>query len=240
LLKVVGIVQARMGSERLPGKSLALIEGRPMLEYVLRRVMGSKRISESWLATTALPEDDPLCLVAERLGLPCYRGSEENVLARYYETALIARAEIVVRLTADNPLIDPEFVDWVIEEFFSSHPSVDYIDTVVSNTFPYGLAVEVFSFDALKKAWLESTEDFDKEHVTAFIRKNSERFRQKHLVSTENNSDLRWTVDNLQDLEKMRLIYSEFGLDHRMTSHKKIIARLRSLPLSLNKGVGRV
>jgi spore coat polysaccharide biosynthesis protein SpsF len=228
-----------MGSSRLPNKVLAMIAGRPMLEHIIHRVRNSMLISELLVATTRLPEDDAVESLATDLGILCYRGSEQNVLDRYYQAAKQMKAEVVVRLTGDNPLVDGNFVDWVIEEYLMSNPPCEYIDTISSKSFPVGLSVEVFSFQALEVAWQQCSEPADREHVTPFIRANPQRFATRQLLSLENNSDLRWTVDTSEDLQVICSLYETLNLDNRTMPYQEIVAYVRAHPKLVGKG-GRI
>ncbi len=146
---VIGIVQARMGSFRLPGKSLAPLLGRPMLQVLMERVRPAQIVDHWIIATTQLAADDCIAELSRQLGIECFRGSENDCLDRYYQAALQANAHTVVRLTGDNPLMDGSFVDWSVSQFLNADPPLDYTESSTSKTFPLGLSLEVFSFDAL-------------------------------------------------------------------------------------------
>lgn len=209
--KIAGIVQARMGSSRLLGKSLALLLGRPMLQVLMERVLPAKRVDDWVIATTQLPLDDPIEELTQRIRLKCFRGSENDCLDRYYQAARQVQADIVLRLTADNPLMDAAFVDWSIEQFLESHPPVDYMDSTTSKTFPLGLSLEVFSFEALEIAWKEDPSPQTREHVSPFIYQHPRRFRLGALRGQHNYSHMRWTVDAAEDLEFVRTVFENFG-----------------------------
>jgi spore coat polysaccharide biosynthesis protein SpsF len=202
-----------MGSTRLPGKALADLGGQPMLARIVKRVAPARCLDQLVVATTRLPKDDPIESLARDLGVPCFRGEEQDCLDRYYQAATQHRADIVVRLTGDNPLVDHHFVDWVIGQYAASEPACDYADTSRSRTFPVGLSVEVFAFEALEAAWEADADPQHREHVTPFIYAHPERFRLLHLASPHNYSHLRWTVDTPQDLELVRRIYGQFEDD---------------------------
>jgi len=205
--RVVAIIQARMGSTRLPGKVLATILGEPMLALLIRRLQPSHFVHRFVVATTLRPEDAQIERLAGDLGIERFRGSEVDCLDRYYQAASVFNAAVVVRLTADNPLVDAAFVDWVLEEFSPARPQYDYVDSGHSRTFPLGLAVEAFTFEALATAWQGDCSPQWREHVTPFIYRHPERFRIKHLASPDYYSHLRWTVDTPEDLAFMRRIY---------------------------------
>lgn len=210
--RVVTIIQARMGSERLPGKVLATLCGSPILALLIKRISPSRLRGELVVATTKTAEDDVIEDLSSRLGISCFRGATEDCLDRYYQAAKRFQAQTVVRLTADNPLIDHSFLDWTLGEFLAAVPSCDYLITS-STTFPLGLSVEIFSFAALETAWKETTDPAWREHVTPYIRRSEGRFKIKQLSCTNDYSHMRWTVDTADDLRFVRTIYDHFGHD---------------------------
>jgi spore coat polysaccharide biosynthesis protein SpsF len=245
--RVVAILQARMGSSRLPGKVLASVAGQPMLALVVKRVLPAKCIDQLVVATTHLPQDDPIEALVNNLGIPCFRGAEEDCLDRYYQAARQFEADVVVRLTGDSPLVDSAFVDWVVKQYLSANPPYEYVDSTLSKTFPVGLSVEVFSFEVLAIAWSEDTNTWWREHVTPFIYRHPDRFRVLHLVNPQNYAHMRWTVDTPEDLAFVRCIYDHFG--HDRFSWREVLAVLEQHPewLEINRhiqqkevlGVGR-
>lgn len=207
-MKTVAIIQARMGSSRLPGKVLADIAGRPMLARVCDRVRRAARVDLCVVATSDQPSDNPVVDLCKREGIACFRGSENDVLDRYHQAAQFHQAEVVVRVTADCPLIDPAIIDRVIDLFRKGN--CDYASNTMRLTFPDGLDVEAFSASSLRQAWSEATKPSDREHVTPFLR-NSGRFR---LAGVENDTDLsalRWTVDEPEDLDFVNRLYKAAG-----------------------------
>ncbi len=202
---VVAIVQARMGSTRLPGKALAPIAGRPMLWHVLTRVRAARSAERVVLATTTDERDTPLAELAAALDVPVFRGSESDVLDRYHHAAGAHGAMVIVRLTADNPLQDPRVIDETVALFGRTDAS--YASNVHPRTYPRGLDVEVISRAALDAAWREATDPFDREHVTPYIWKQPERFSQVNLAAAQDRSSWRWTVDEVEDLAFVRAVY---------------------------------
>ena len=200
-----------MGSKRLPGKSMALLLGRPMLAVLLERVKPAQRVDEWMVATSVLPIDDPIAELTSQLGMGCFRGSENDCLDRYYQAARADHADTVVRLTGDNPLLDAAFVDWSLEQFLCSSSPIEYLDSASSNTFPLGLSLEIFSFSALRTAWREDCSPRTREHVTPFIRQHPNRFPVGALQADANYSSMRWTVDTAADLEFVRTLFESFG-----------------------------
>lgn len=213
---VVAIIQARMGSTRLPGKVLADVEGEPMLARVVSRVAGSRRITKVVVATSTTAADDPIAALCQQENIPVYRGSEADVLDRYYQTAVAHHAQTLVRVTADCPLIDPEVIDRVVAAYLTD--DCDYASNTIVCSYPDGLDTEVFSFDALANAWRDGRRKADREHVTPYLR-SSGRFRLRN-VECELGCSLhhhRWSVDEPRDLALVRAIYArlpsktEFG-----------------------------
>ena len=207
-MKVAAIVQARIGSTRLPGKVLKSIVGKPMIELLLARLSQSKELDEIIVATSKNPEDDKLQSLVESLGYRCTRGSELNVLNRYYESAKFVGADVVVRVTADCPLIDPEIVDECIKGF--KNFNVDYFSNTDPRTYPDGLDISVMKFKSIERANNEAVSEFDKEHVTPYIR-TSKSFTKSSLKYKENLSNLRWTVDESKDLVVVNNVFKHFS-----------------------------
>ena len=172
-MKIVALVQARMGSTRLPGKVLKSIVGKPMIELLLTRLSQSNELDEIVVATSDKDQNDQLQSVVESLGYQCTRGSEKDVLGRFYESAKSVNADVIVRITGDCPLVDPVLVDECIEGF--KQFQVDYFSNINPATFPDGLDIEVMSFDSIERANEETNSEFDREHVTPYIR-NSDSF----------------------------------------------------------------
>ena len=194
-----------MSSSRLPGKVLKKLNGMSVIECVFNQLSYSKNISKVVLATTIDKTDDDLENWAIKNNIYYHRGSLNDVLDRYYQTAKKYFADVVIRVTADCPLIDPEIVDLVIDEFNSDN--YDYVSNVVPPTYPDGLDTEVFSFHTLEKVWKKAMLKSDREHVTTYIRNNLNEFRTKNVSYSENLEHLRWTLDNQEDYEFLKIIY---------------------------------
>jgi len=213
-MRIVAIIQARMGSTRLPGKVLMDLEGRTILDRVVTRAGRAKKLAEVMVATTDLPEDDAIVDECARLGVRCFRGSSDDVLDRYYRAAAAAEAEGIVRITSDCPLIDPEIIDdllWYLDE---SPLPVDYHSNILDyRTFPRGLDVEYVSWSTLETAWKEAVDPAEREHVTLHIYRRPEQFGLSGMRYDDDLSHLRWTVDTPEDLELVRKIYAALGRD---------------------------
>lgn len=206
-MKIVIIVQARMGSTRLPGKMMMNLAGKPVIEHVFNRVVFSTLANEIWLATTTDKNDDVLAQWAQNNNIKFYRGSEHDVLDRYYQAALQAKADVVVRVTGDCPLIDPVIMDKVIEEYING--DYDYVSNIHPPTYPDGLDTEVFSFQTLKKAWQEAKLKSEREHVTPYIWNNFKFFKLKNVTADVDYSNYRWTLDTQADFDLIENIIIE-------------------------------
>lgn len=209
-VKIVALVQARMGSSRLPKKVLKPVVGSPLIGLLLARLSQSERLDEIVVATSDEHDDDSLVAYVESLGYRCFRGSQFDVLSRFRKAAQFVGADIVVRITGDCPLVDAEIVDQAIIEFEAS--GLDYCSNISPPTYPDGLDVEVFTTTALVSADELTESSFDREHVTPFIR-NSERFQKSSFVNHVDLSKLRWTVDEYSDLEVVRNVFQYFQPD---------------------------
>jgi glutamate-1-semialdehyde 2,1-aminomutase len=205
-MKIVAIVQARMGSTRLPGKVLKKIVGIPALEILLRRLSRSALVSEICVATSQNIENDQLCNAIEEIGYRVIRGSETDVLQRFWDAAAATSADIIVRITGDCPVIDPSLVDEAVQIFLNS--DADYVSNVDPPTFPDGLDIEVFSIQALSTARLSATSDHEREHVTPFIRNGN--FKRINLKNAIDTSELRLTLDEPDDLDFLCKVFEHF------------------------------
>lgn len=207
-MKIVAIIQARMGSTRLPGKMMMKIAGKPVVAHVFDRVRTSRLIDETWLATTVDPSDDVLAKWAEENGMPCFRGSVDDVLDRYYQTAHKAGADAIIRITGDCPLHDHRVIDKVIR-VFGDNSKYDYVSNINPPTYPDGLDVEIFSFATLKEAWEDAKLKSEREHVTPYIYKHLELFRLKNVKSDQDLSSYRLTLDEPEDLDLIeKIVYA--------------------------------
>lgn len=203
---ITAIIQARLGSTRLPGKTLMTIEGDSILGHLVKRVKVSKYVNNIIIATTTKEKDSAIVNFAKNNDLKFYRGSEEDVLDRVYKTAIEYDVDTIVRVTPDCPLLDPRVVDLVISKYIEGN--YDYVSNVITPTFPDGLDTEVFSFRTLEKTWHEARLPSEREHVTAYIVKHPDKFRQFNVKREgEDLSGMRWTVDTQRDLEFVKEIF---------------------------------
>jgi len=207
-MKVVALVQARMGSTRLPNKVMKMIQGTPMIELLLTRLSMAREIDEIVVATSVDPRNLPLVAHVKQLGYGCEQGSENDVLERFVNAAKAHQADVVVRITGDCPLVDPALVDEVIRGFKTA--GVDYFSNINPPTFPDGLDIEVFTFKALKEAGQQTIEPYDREHVTPYLRAPG-RFNTGSMQYIKDLSGLRWTVDELADFNVIERVFQHFA-----------------------------
>lgn len=218
-----------MGSSRLPNKSLMDIDGKTALEFMIDRVRKSDLIDDIVIATTINQEDDVIANLCINNQINCYRGSENDVLDRYYQSAKKYEATIVVRLTSDCPLIDPDLIDETINIFINK--KVDYASNAVppdKKKYPDGSDVEVFSFDALQRSWVETTDIKDREHVTFYMWDKRDNFNTIMLDNEHDWGRYRITVDYIEDLELVRKIVKKLNDNNLDGSTKEIIEIIES------------
>ncbi len=205
-MNVAIFVQARMGSSRLAGKVLKKVLGRPLLSYQIERLRKVKNADQIVVLTTTRFEDDLINKLCLDENIACFRGSEHDVLNRYYEAAQLFKPSAIVRSTADCPLIDPKITEEVISLFLNNQPKCDYASNSLERTFPRGLDVEIISLNALTQAERMATQSFEREHVTAYIYKHPEQFILKNLALNPSQAKHRWTVDTPEDFELIKRI----------------------------------
>jgi spore coat polysaccharide biosynthesis protein SpsF len=237
-VRVIAIIQARLGSSRLPGKVLLDLAGEPMLARVVNRVRRARCLEEVVIATTTEPADETLTALCASRGWPCCRGSPDDLLDRYYGAAQEFGADVVVRITSDCPLIEPELIDRVVRELLDHRPPLDYASNVLPRrTYPRGLDVEAFRFETLKVMWQEDDNPAWREHVTQFLHHHPERFAIQGVLNDCDLSAMRWTVDTPEDYELVRLIYGAFG--HDRFSWQEVLRLLEENPqwLEINRHV---
>jgi spore coat polysaccharide biosynthesis protein SpsF (cytidylyltransferase family) len=236
---IIGIIQARTDSTRLPGKVLKEIQGKPLILHVIERAQYAKLLNSIVLATTTRAVDTPLANLVQAQGIPVFRGECDDVLDRYYQAATQFHADVIVRITGDCPLIDPHVIDQVVQVFLQHH--YDYVTNTLQPTYPDGLDVEVFSYQVLAKAWKEATLTSEREHVTAYIRNHPEKFTQHDVKNPIDLSKYRWTVDNEEDLEFVRQIYSRLYAKEKIFYMENILTLLQEHPelQELNAGIQR-
>ena len=212
-MKTVAIIQARTGSTRLPSKVLQDLVGSTVLARVIDRVKRFQMIDDLIVATSTDPSDDAIVDESDRNGLDTFRGSEADVLDRFVGAADYTNADVIVRLTADCPLLDAGVSDSIISLFLEDDGATDYASNKIPQSFPRGLDTEVFSRDALAKAAREARQQYERVHVTAYMYRHPERFNLLSVTSDEDRADWRWTIDTPDDLEFVREIYRRLDAD---------------------------
>lgn len=227
-MKTVVIVQARMTSTRLPGKVLLPLAGEPILTRLVERLRRVRLAQEIVIATTTNASDDPIASLCTQMGVPCHRGSEHDVLARYADAAQAHAADVVVRITSDCPLIDPALVGQAIATY--QEGDSDYVSNMLPPTWPYGMAVEVFSAAALHEAHVQATQDSEREHVTPFIYWHPQRYRLRNIASPQDLSHHRWTVDTHEDYELVRRLFETLYPTHPTFTLADLLALMEAHP----------
>lgn len=225
---ILGIIQARSSSTRLPGKVLLPLLGKPMITRQLERIARSTLLDKMIVATSTDRSDDPLAELVEALGYECHRGSLNDVLDRFHSAALPYHADHIVRLTGDCPLIDPVIIDRTIACHLEG--GYDYTTNAFDPTFPDGLDVEIFRSELLTTAWHEASLPSQREHVTPYMHQNPERFRIGKYKQEQDLSHLRWTVDEPADFELVTGIYQGIYPDKPDFLMKDVLAWLRAHP----------
>ena len=229
------IIQARMGSTRLPGKVMKLLDGKnPSLSYTINQLQNCKGIDKIIVATTLNNEDDVIVNYLQNSGICFFRGSATDVLDRYYKCAKKLSLSSIIRVTADCPLIDPLIVDKGITIFQSG--KYDYVSNTFPRTYPDGNETELFSYEALENAWENAILPSEREHVTSYLRNNKEKFKIKNFKHINDISHLRWTVDYSEDYELVKTIISK--ISSRPFHLESILDLLKSQPelIEINKG----
>ena len=240
-MKIAAIIQARMGSKRLPGKVLLPINFTPLIKILLDRLQISKVLNEIIVATSIDPKDNKIeNFIKNNYEIKVFRGSENDVLSRYYHCAKKHNVDVVVRITADDPLKDSEIVDKAVK-LFLSNKSIDYCSNTIIPTYPEGLDVEVFSFQALKSAYENAKLNSEREHVTPYITNNPSKFKILNFKFECDLSNWRWTVDKKIDLEFMNIVFNHFKDDY-LINYKDIIKILNENPkyIKINQGTERM
>jgi spore coat polysaccharide biosynthesis protein SpsF len=200
------ITQARMGATRLPGKPLKEVLGKPLIAYQLERMSRATKAGAMIVATTTNPADQQIVDFCQQKQVPVFCGSEDDVLSRYYEAASTFHVDVIVRICADCPLIDPEVIDLVIDAYLNLYPNYDYVSNTMERTFPRGMDVEVISFHSLEQAFFQAKQHREREHVTPYLYCHPEMFKLGSVVHEPNESHHRWTVDTQEDFQLISTI----------------------------------
>ncbi len=229
-MKIVAIIQARMSSTRLPGKVLMPLVGKPVLWHVVNRIRACKTIAEVVGATATDVTDDVIEIWCRGADVSCYRGDLNDVLDRYYQAGLIHAADIVVRITADCPVVDPTIVDEVVRGYLAG----GYEFYGLSGEFPDGLDCTVFAFNALARAWREAVLPSEREHVGPYIEKHPEMFKSGGFTKFTGLSHHRWTLDEPRDYEFLQVVFSRLYRPDQIFLASDVLALLDNEPELIN------
>ena len=220
------IVQARMTSTRLPGKVMKIVCGKPLLEHLVDRLKRVKCADQIVIATTVNETEDIIVDLCKKLDISYFRGSEEDVLGRYYETAVEYGGDVIIRITSDCPVIDPDVVDYLIDFYMKNLKKYDYVTNTLKRTYPRGMDVEIFSFSILKEAYERAKREEEREHVTTFIRNRSTQYRLHNIKHSSDFSHYRLTVDTSEDLELIRRIFESLYVENPEFTMKDILSKM--------------
>ena len=235
----VAIIQARMGSSRLPGKVLKEIVGKPMLWHIINRMKDSKYINDIMVAATMDEKDDPITDFTKKVNVKIYRGSENDIVDRYYRCAKNHHADTIVRIWGDCPLIDPKIVDKTMEEFFNNE--ADYANNFKPPTFPFGMNVEVYSFEAMERIWNDTNDPFFREYPCEYIYRNQNSFKTVFVKNEMDLSYLHLTVDYIEDFIFVTSIYEKLYEENKGFDLSEIMKVIEDNPelKFVNKGLKR-
>ena len=231
--QVVAVIQARTGSTRLPNKTLKKICGKPMILHVLERLSNSKLIDKIVVATSTNPNDDELYSLVKNNDYEVFRGSEMDCLDRHYQVGKKFHADLICKITSDDPLIDPVLTDKIIGFFLQNLDKYDYVSNVHPPTFPDGLDVEIMQMSALENAWKNTSDSNDREHTTTFIWSNPSKFRIGNYKNPKNKNLFltdRWTVDYLEDFKFVNAVYEELYNEQKIFLSDDIFDLLKRKP----------
>ncbi len=228
------IIQARIGSERLPRKILKKIDNKnTILDYVVNQTSNSEKIEKIVIATTDLKEDDVIEKFCNDRKIDCFRGSVEDVLDRHYQCAKKYSFDTIVRVTSDNPIVDPEIIDLCIRTYEKGQ--FDMVTTCNKRSYPYGISVEVFSFEALEKSWNESKLLSEREHVVLYIQNKKNNFKIYNLINSEDLTYINCTVDNDEDYQLIQKVVSEIKERPILMKHIVKLFKMKPEFLNINK-----
>lgn len=233
LPKIVTVIQARMGSSRLPGKVLLPLAGKPLLLRMYERVAASKYVGEIVIAVTEDESDNELTVLCKKNNLNFFRGSSVDLLDRHYKTAKKYDAEAVVKIPSDCPLIDSDIIDKVILYYINNSDKFDFVSNLHPPSYPDGNDVEIMSFDALKRAWINAKKNFEREHTTPYIWENAEKFRIGNVLwetGFDYSMTHRFTIDYKEDYEFIKRVYEELYHKNPRFGLNDILSLLKEKP----------
>ncbi|EKD71451.1 MAG: acylneuraminate cytidylyltransferase [uncultured bacterium] len=232
-MKVVAIVQARMGSTRLPGKVMMMLGDKSILTHVITRIRNADLIDDIVIATSTLPQDDVIQKEAKKCNIHCYRGSETDVLTRYYEAAKNHQANVIVRITADCPFLDPFILNDMIIKFkqlLKENKPIDYLSNCLTRSYPRGLDIEIFTIKTLQQTYHQANQDYQREHVTPYIYQNPHLFSLHNYANQLDLSEHRWTLDTKEDFDFISIVYNKLSIKNENFTTNDIISLLQKEP----------
>ena len=224
----VAIIQVRTASTRLPNKCILRIRGKAAIEHIIERVEAANLVDNICVGTTNLPVDDVIATLLSKKNITVYRGSENDVLDRFYQAAKIMRADVICRITADDLLKDPVVIDKIMQEFLNG--SYDYVSNTITPTYPDGLDIEIFSFSALERAWKCAKLPSEREHVTPYIWKNPSKFKIFNVAYCEDLSHMRWTLDRPEDWVFVQQVYEHLYEEGKIFLMEDVLNLLKDKP----------
>ena len=229
-MNVVGVVQVRMGSSRLPGKVMAEIEGRPMTWHIVNRLRHARLLQNVVIAVPDGERDESIRRMARAESIPYFAGSETDLIDRIYKTAVEFQADAIVRITGDCPLVDPDVVDLLVKTYLDRAQELDYVCSGRPRTFPHGLGAEVYPIATLQRLWHEIKDPLYREWFPVYVWEHEKEFRICNVEHSENLSHLRWTVDYEEDLAFVREVYRHLYRDGEVFGMTDILALLEAKP----------
>jgi len=229
-MKIIGVIQARIHSERLASKVMLEILGKPMIWHIYNRLKNSKLLADVVISTGESVNNAPICEYAQNHNIPYFSGSEIDLIDRLYQTAIKFNASAIVRITADCPLVDPKIIDNLISKFIEKHDQYDIVTNCQSRTFPHGLDAEIYSTNILKTLCQEIKESQLREWFPFYIEKNPTKFRILNIVNSTDQSNLRWTVDYPEDFEFIKQIYQNLYKENSIFGMEDILKLLKTKP----------
>ncbi len=230
MTKVIGIIQARLGSKRLPKKVMLDLVGKPVLWHIYNRLKQCSTLNEIVISTGDYKTNNEICDFASTNNIQLFIGSENDLIDRLYNTALTHNADAIVRITADCPLVDPKIVDMLVTKFLENNQQYDIVTNCEIRTFPHGLDIEVISTKTLKKLWEEIKESELREWFPFYIQKNHAEFKIFNIININNQSKLRWTLDYPEDYEFLKHIYENLFNQQKIFHMDDILDLLKKSP----------
>ena len=227
-MKKVAIIQARTSSTRLPNKVLLTIFGKTILEHIINRVQHAELIDDICVATTTESEDDVIEAIGQKCSVTVYRGSKNDVLDRFYQTALMTKADVICRITADDPFKDPQVLNDIMNVYLNG--KYDYVSNTLEPTYPEGIDIEVFSFATLKSAWENAVLPSEREHVTPYIWKHPDMYRLFSVKYEQDLSEMRWTLDHAADWVFVQQIYDKLYHEEKIFLMRDVLQLLKEYP----------